>query len=125
MIAIRQAAQAVGGFAAGVVVGADAGDGGVEAHAFGADQRQGFEEVERAFPAVHAAVVEQPRRRVQRGGVRVFTRVVETPVEETVRLREEHATIERHAVDRPATQAEVNAFLATLTLPETKGSVLR
>jgi uncharacterized protein (TIGR02271 family) len=50
------------------------------------------------------------KRAVQRGGVRVFTRVVETPVEETVRLREEHATIERHAVDRPATQADFAAL---------------
>ena len=56
------------------------------------------------------------KRAVQRGGVRVFTRVVETPVEETVRLREEHATIERHAVDRPATQADFAALAAGGTI---------
>lgn len=50
------------------------------------------------------------KRAVQRGGLRVFSRLVETPVEETVALREEHATIQRHAVDRPATEAD----LATL-----------
>jgi uncharacterized protein (TIGR02271 family) len=47
------------------------------------------------------------KRAVERGGVRVFTRVVETPVEEQVRLREEHATIERRAVDRPVTDADL------------------
>lgn len=50
------------------------------------------------------------KRAIQRGGLRVFSRLVETPVEETVSLREERATIERHAVDRPATEAD----LATL-----------
>lgn len=50
------------------------------------------------------------KRSVGRGGVRVFTRVVETPVEETVRLREEHAAIERRVVDRPATEADFAAF---------------
>jgi uncharacterized protein (TIGR02271 family) len=47
------------------------------------------------------------KRTVERGGVRVFTRMVETPVEEQVQLREEHATIERHAVDRAVTDADL------------------
>jgi stress response protein YsnF len=46
------------------------------------------------------------KRAVARGGVRVFSRVVETPVEESVRLREEHANVQRRAVDRPATDAD-------------------
>lgn len=50
------------------------------------------------------------KRAVERGGVRVFTRVVDTPVEEQVRLREEHATIERHAVDRAVTDADLAAM---------------
>jgi uncharacterized protein (TIGR02271 family) len=50
------------------------------------------------------------KRAVERGGVRVYTRVVETPVEEQVQLREEHATIERHAVDRPVSDADVAAM---------------
>jgi uncharacterized protein (TIGR02271 family) len=41
------------------------------------------------------------KREVGKGGVRVYSRVTETPVEETVALREEHAQIERQAVDRP------------------------
>lgn len=50
------------------------------------------------------------KREVMRGGVRVVTRVVERPVEEQVTLREEHAHIERHAADRPATEAELRGM---------------
>ena len=50
------------------------------------------------------------KRSVARGGVRVFSRMVETPVEETVRLREEHVDVQRRAVDRPATEADFAAF---------------
>ena len=46
------------------------------------------------------------KRKVERGGVRVFSHVVETPVEEKVVLREEHATVERHAVNRPVSEAD-------------------
>ena len=47
------------------------------------------------------------KRAVSRGSVRVFSRTSEVPVEETVRLREEHAQIQRVAVDRPATEADL------------------
>jgi uncharacterized protein (TIGR02271 family) len=50
------------------------------------------------------------KRAVQRGGVRVYTRVAERPVEESVRLREEHVTVERRPVDRPVTEADRAAF---------------
>ena len=53
------------------------------------------------------------KREVQRGGVRVYQRVVETPVNETVGLREEHVNVERHAVDRPVSAADLNAFQET------------
>jgi len=49
------------------------------------------------------------KREVQRGGVRVISRTVEKPVEATVALREEHATVTRRPVDRPVTDAD-NAF---------------
>ena len=41
------------------------------------------------------------KRTVQRGGVRVHSRVVEEPVEEEVDLREEHVRVERRPADRP------------------------
>jgi len=46
------------------------------------------------------------KREVQRGGVRVISRTVEKPVEATVALREEHATVTRRPVDRAVTDAD-------------------
>jgi len=48
------------------------------------------------------------KREVERGGVRVYSRLVETPVQEEVTLREEHASVERHAVNRPISGAELD-----------------
>jgi stress response protein YsnF len=53
--------------------------------------------------------LEVGKRRVEGGRVRVHTRVTERPVEENVTLREERARVERHAVDRPATEADLGA----------------
>lgn len=50
------------------------------------------------------------KREVERGGVRVYSHVTETPVEEKVQLQEEHVNVERHAVDRPVTSADSAAF---------------
>lgn len=50
------------------------------------------------------------KRRVERGGVRVFSRMVETPVEEQVVLHEEHAKVERQAVNRPMSEAELSSL---------------
>lgn len=46
------------------------------------------------------------KREVGHGRVRIRSYVVETPVEEQVRLREERVNIERRAVDRPLTDAD-------------------
>ena len=48
------------------------------------------------------------KREVERGGVRVETRVEERPVEEQVNLREERVRVERRPVDRPASEADFN-----------------
>jgi uncharacterized protein (TIGR02271 family) len=45
-------------------------------------------------------------RVVQSGGVRIFSRVREIPVEERVALREERATVTRRPTDRPVTDAD-------------------
>ncbi|MES2462664.1 MAG: YsnF/AvaK domain-containing protein [Armatimonadota bacterium] len=50
------------------------------------------------------------KREVTRGGARIHTYVTERPVEENVTLREEHVNVERHAVNRPASEADLNAF---------------
>ncbi len=50
------------------------------------------------------------KREVESGGVRVRSRIVEKPVEETLRLREEHVTVQRNPVDRPLTENDRTAF---------------
>lgn len=50
------------------------------------------------------------KRQVETGTVHVSSQVEETPVNEQVTLREEHANIERRPVDRPATEADLAAF---------------
>lgn len=62
-----------------------------------------------AIPVIREAL-KVGKRAVERGGVRVFRRVVETPVRESVNLREENVTVERHAVDQPASAADLAAF---------------
>jgi len=50
------------------------------------------------------------KRAVERGGVRVVQRVSQKPVRELVRLREEHAVVERRPVDRAATGQDLSNF---------------
>ncbi|MCO5171051.1 MAG: YsnF/AvaK domain-containing protein [Planctomycetes bacterium] len=45
-------------------------------------------------------------RREVRGGVRIYSRVIEEPVQEEVTLREEHVDVQRRPADRPATEAD-------------------
>lgn len=49
------------------------------------------------------------KRQVERGGVRVHSRVTERPVEETVSLREETVHVDRRPADREVTQADMTA----------------
>jgi uncharacterized protein (TIGR02271 family) len=64
--------------------------------------------------------LEVGKRAVRAGGVRVYSRTVETPVDESVTLREEHAQVERRPVDRAATAADFErADGATIEVRET------
>jgi len=47
---------------------------------------------------------------IEKGGVRLHSRIVEKPVEKTIRLREEHVHVERNKVDKPVTGNEFNDF---------------
>jgi uncharacterized protein (TIGR02271 family) len=58
-----------------------------------------------AIPVVEEAL-QVGKRRVLRGGVRVYSRVVERPVEESINLTEDHVRVDRRAADRPATEAD-------------------
>ncbi len=62
----------------------------------------------KAIPVVEEEV-QIGKRQVLRGGVRVYSRVVEEPVEENVRLREERVRVERRPVDRSATESDLSA----------------
>lgn len=46
------------------------------------------------------------KRKVERGGIRVISRITEQPVEEQVRLREETVHVERRPADRAASDAD-------------------
>lgn len=50
------------------------------------------------------------KRTVRAGGVRVYARVVEEPVRESVELREERAKVDRRPVDRPASASDLEAL---------------
>lgn len=50
------------------------------------------------------------KRQVQGGGARVHTYMTETPVQESVTLREERVTVDRRPVDRAVTDADKTAF---------------
>ena len=47
---------------------------------------------------------------VETGGVRLHSRIVERPIEQNIRLREEHINVERNTVDRPASDADFANF---------------
>lgn len=60
------------------------------------------------------------KRQVQRGGVRVHSRVTERPVEEQVNLRHEKVSVERRPVDRDAGDVGADAFQdRTIEMTET------
>ncbi len=50
------------------------------------------------------------KKKVQTGGIRLRSRIIEKPVEENIRLREEHVTVRRKKVDRAATDEEMKQF---------------
>jgi uncharacterized protein (TIGR02271 family) len=73
----------------------------------GAGQQDHDRTREAAIPVVEEQL-QVGKREVERGGVRVRSRIVERPVQEELRLREEHVNVERRPVDRPATEADLN-----------------
>ncbi|WP_211103963.1 YsnF/AvaK domain-containing protein [Skermanella pratensis] len=73
----------------------------------GTDRRTGTAEQEEVIPIAEEEL-RVGKRAVERGGVRVRSYVVETPVEESVRLRDETVHVDRRKVDpnRQATDAD-------------------
>jgi uncharacterized protein (TIGR02271 family) len=54
--------------------------------------------------------LEVGKKEVQSGGMRLRSRIIERPVEESVRLRQERVNVERTTVDRPATESDFDSF---------------
>jgi len=50
------------------------------------------------------------KREVERGGARIRSRIINRPVEESVRLREEHVVVNRRPVNREITDADMKNF---------------
>ncbi|MDX5436358.1 MAG: YsnF/AvaK domain-containing protein [Pontibacter sp.] len=50
------------------------------------------------------------KREVETGGVQLKSRIIERPVEEKLRLREEHVHVERRPVNRPASDKDLASF---------------
>lgn len=60
------------------------------------------------------------KRAVNRGGVRIVSRVTEQPVEEQINLREERVNVERRPVDRPVTDADARDAFRERTIEATE-----
>lgn len=83
------------------------------------EQRRGSDEGEVKVPVIEEQL-EVGKKIVEGGGVRLYTRIVERPVEENIRLRDEHVTVERRPVDRHASDADLAAFKeGTIEVTET------
>ncbi len=82
------------------------GTAGTASIASGEDIEGGTLQDRQSIPVVQEEM-QVGKRVVQRGGLRIYSRIIEQPIEESVNLREEHASVQRHAVDPPATDADL------------------
>ena len=94
----------------------------MERHEVDADEGKAQEETKnsRSERTESVPVIEEEleveKRKVARGGVRLTSTVHEQPVEETVRLREEHVETERRPVDRRLSEDEAEAAFQDRTI---------
>lgn len=73
------------------------------------DTTRDLDRAQVAIPVVEERV-DVGKREVDTGGVKVRSRVVEQPVEQQVRLRDERVHVERHPADRAVRPGEASAF---------------
>lgn len=64
----------------------------------------------RETPPVSLENFEVEKHEAKTGSVRSHSRIVERPVEDSIRLREDRVSVERNTVDRPATAADFANF---------------
>jgi uncharacterized protein (TIGR02271 family) len=82
------------------------------------DRHNAYTDSDRSIPVVEEQL-EVGKREVQRGGVRVYSHIVEQPVEEQVTLREERVHVDRRPVDRAATEADFRPPEQVIEVTET------
>lgn len=78
-------------------------------HSSGSDFRGTDDTTARSIPVIEENL-EISKREVEGGGARIRSRIVEKPVEESIRLRSETVNVERNNVNRQATDADFNTF---------------
>jgi len=79
------------------------------AEPYEADDRRSFENNQtggRAIPVVEETL-NVGKRAVDRGGVRIYNRVTEQPVEKSINLTEERVNVERRPANRPANESDL------------------
>lgn len=70
----------------------------------------GSDNTSESIPVIEEELHIDKREVESTGGARVRSKIVEHPVEESVRLRSERVNVERNAVNRPATEADFTNF---------------
>jgi uncharacterized protein (TIGR02271 family) len=66
-------------------------------------------DTDRSIPIIEEKL-QVGKREVETGGVRVRSRIIERPVEEHLRLRQERVNVVRNPVNRPANSADLDTF---------------
>lgn len=85
-------------------------NGAVDINQRGAQYRANVNDVGQVTLPVVEEELQVGKREVESGGVRLRSHVVERPVEEVVRLRQERVNVERRPVNRPVSEDYLNAF---------------
>ncbi len=94
--------------AASSTAGAATGGASATAGRTSGAQKTNAADQSRAIPVVEEEL-KVGKRAILKGGVRVYSRVVEQPVEETVNLRDERVRVDRQKVNRPVTDADLRS----------------
>lgn len=89
------------------------GAGSMSAQGMTSGSSRQFAETESQAIPVMREELKIGKREVQRGGVRVYSRIVEEPVDQSVNLREEHINVERRPVDQAIDPSNIKAFQET------------
>jgi uncharacterized protein (TIGR02271 family) len=73
----------------------------------GTSQNYANTETSTAIPVIEEQL-QVGKQQVETGGARIRSRIIEKPVEASVRLREEHVVVNRRPVNREVTEADMN-----------------